>query len=175
VHAAECLAAIQKKDDIIAMLAKVDKASLRPHDAIRAAFLLKYAGDANGAERLCKQVENAVYKTKGDMKRNQGTQAQAAKLGDARALFKNAKLKDGRYRGTAPSFWGPLHVVVTVAQGKIASIAVEHGDDRPAAAPKAVADRIIARQMVPVDAVTGATVTSLAVELATLDALKSFL
>ena len=81
---------------------------------------------------------------------------------------------DGTYRGSAQGFGGELVVEVTVSGGKITEIEVVENQETPfiaSAAFKTLPQAIIEAQG-PVDAVSGATVTSGAVQAAVRDALN---
>ncbi|NLJ74490.1 MAG: FMN-binding protein, partial [Firmicutes bacterium] len=81
---------------------------------------------------------------------------------------------DGTYRGVGQGFGGDLVVDVTVSEGRISEIVVvEHGETPFVADPalKKLIPAIIERQG-PVDAVSGATMTSKGLEEALRSALN---
>ena len=83
------------------------------------------------------------------------------------------RLADGVYRGSARS--GPVAAVVdvTVEDRRVAEIAiVRHGHWRGGAAEEPIPRAIIEQQSTRVDAVTGATVSSVALMNAVQDALE---
>ncbi len=82
------------------------------------------------------------------------------------------KLPDGAYAGASLGYKGDVKVTVTLQEGRIADIKVEHKEDIELNATKIVPQRIIEAQGLKVDAVTGATTTSNAVITATFEALK---
>ncbi len=85
-----------------------------------------------------------------------------------------AKLRDGKYTARALGYADGKDVVVTVTirGGKIADIQLSHEEKIELNATKIVPARIIAKQSLKVDAVTGATVTSQAIIDGTYQALK---
>jgi uncharacterized protein with FMN-binding domain len=83
-------------------------------------------------------------------------------------------LADGVYSGKANGFDVPVTVRVTVRSGRITNVtASARGESRPFSALEAMPARIVKRQGLAVDVVTGATVTSAAVVLAVDDALSA--
>ena len=85
----------------------------------------------------------------------------------------HANLKDGAYDGTASN--GPVRVKarVTINDQKIASIyLIEHRTWKGGAAEGVIPNRIIDKQSTKVDAVSGATMSSVAIMNAVEDAVK---
>lgn len=85
----------------------------------------------------------------------------------------HAKLKDGTYNGTAAN--GPVRVKakVTINDQKIAGIdLIEHRTWKGGAAEGIIPNRIIDKQSTRVDAVSGATLSSVAIMNAVEDAVK---
>lgn len=81
---------------------------------------------------------------------------------------------DGTYKATVRGFIDSLSVDVILQDSKISTISVTASkDDRPFSALESIAQRIISRQSIEVDAVTEATVTSTAIIAATVEALHS--
>ena len=89
--------------------------------------------------------------------------------------LKIAEVPDGTYSGTTASFRGPLRVEVVVAGGRIDSVRVaQHKDDIFYTAPTDVPKRIVETQgLKDIDAITGATATSMAIVNATAKALAA--
>ncbi len=85
----------------------------------------------------------------------------------------SANLRDGVYTGRALGYAEDKEIVatVTVKDGHIADVAVEHQEKIELNATKIIPRQIVARQSLEVDAVTGATVTSQAIIEATYRAL----
>ena len=85
-----------------------------------------------------------------------------------------AQLKDGTYTGRSLGYADDkeLEVTVTVAGGRIADVKVRHEEKIDLNAAELIPQRIVARQSLQVDAVTGATVTSQAVVDGAFQALK---
>ena len=84
-----------------------------------------------------------------------------------------ANLKDGTYNGTAAN--GPVRVKarVTINDQKIAGIdLIEHRTWKGGAAEGVIPNRIIDKQSTKVDAVSGATMSSVAIMNAVEDAVK---
>jgi len=82
------------------------------------------------------------------------------------------RLADGKYAGRSLGYTGPLGVVVTVRQGRITDVVVQHKEKIHQNATRIIPQRIVAAQSLNVDAVTSATITSQAIVDATLQALK---
>ncbi len=96
-----------------------------------------------------------------------------SRLPKAKRVAEPAKLRSGTYSGKCRGFDDDVAVVVTVAAGKIKSVEVtKENESRPFSALEIIPKRIVRCQGVRVDAVTGATVTSLAIVGATEDALS---
>ena len=80
----------------------------------------------------------------------------------------------GLYLSTVNSIKGDMTVAVTLADGRIADVKVARHEDTPGIAEPAIADvaqRIVEQQNVEVDALAGATLTSMAVKSAVEDCL----
>jgi len=84
------------------------------------------------------------------------------------------KLEDGTYKGTSLGFNDQREIVVTltVKDGKIARMDVDHGEKIELDATVLIPKRIIAKQSLQVDAITGATITSQAIIDAALQAVR---
>lgn len=96
-------------------------------------------------------------------------------ISDAKALtieeIDFAQLKDGEYPGNYKIFPVKVSVKTTVLNGKITQIELlEHFNGKGAPAEKIV-DDIIEKQSLQVDAVSGATVSSVAIKKAVEDSL----
>ena len=76
-----------------------------------------------------------------------------------------AKLRDGSYTGKAPGYseTSDVEVTLTIASGKITDVTVKHEEKIDLNATRIIPQRIIEKQSVQVDGVTGATVTSQAI------------
>lgn len=98
--------------------------------------------------------------------------AEKAKNGQV-ADFKN--LKDGEYESSIISYMQtPVDVKVTVKDGKVSDVIAtqqSHQDDRSNGAFDIVAKRIVEKQSTDVDTISGATLSSEAVRIGTLEAL----
>ena len=82
-------------------------------------------------------------------------------------------LKDGVYKGRANGYKGPVHVEVTVKEGKISAVKVMKCQDRFARrVVKEIPRRIVEADSTEVDVISGATVTSRAVQKAVRNALE---
>jgi len=82
------------------------------------------------------------------------------------------KLRDGTYRGVSLGYAEDLTVSLTVKGGKIADIALEHTEKIDLGATRILPKRIIERQSLQVDGITGATVTCNAIVEGALVALR---
>jgi uncharacterized protein with FMN-binding domain len=85
-----------------------------------------------------------------------------------------SRLRDGAYRGRALGYSDKqdLEATVTIRAGRIADVSVKHEEKIDLNATKIVPQRIIEKQSVQVDGVTGATITSQAIVEGTFQALK---
>ena len=75
--------------------------------------------------------------------------------------LETASLRDGTYRTRALGYSGDkdLHLTVSIRAGRIADIKIDHAEKIDQGATVIIPQRIIARQSLQVDAITGATVT----------------
>ena len=80
--------------------------------------------------------------------------------------------KDGAYPGYARGHHGQVQVAVVVCNGRIDRVEVVRHKEKKSKEMNAVARKIIEKQSVQVDAVSGATVSSKAVMRAVENALK---
>ncbi len=84
-----------------------------------------------------------------------------------------ANLRDGTYRGTSLGYGEKdLIVTLTITNGRIADIQLKHFEKIDLGATKIIPQRIIEKQSLKVDGVTGATVTTQAIIEGTFEALK---
>ena len=99
---------------------------------------------------------------------------QGIKLYDSLEL---SRVHDGKYSGKAPAYAGELHIEVTMAGGRIASVRVtEHKEKQFYSAIKDTTLQIVKEQgFSGIDATTGATITSEAIINATAKALAGSL
>ena len=81
-------------------------------------------------------------------------------------------LRDGRYTSTALGYAGDLHVSLTVREGRMTDIQVKHAEKIDQGACVAIPQRIIDKQSLQVDGITGATVTTSAIIDGTLQCLR---
>ena len=79
--------------------------------------------------------------------------------------------EDGVYSGKSAGHHGPVQVAVIVRKGKIYSVEVTRHKEKRDKQMKMVAQRILTKQSVKVDAVSGATRSCKAVMAATQNAL----
>ncbi len=141
---------------------------LRIGDAERA------AGDTGAASAAYRATESAAGRlpaTASSSFRAPGSAARAAlRLLAARGLD-FGRVADGTYTGQAFGYNAPVGVRMTFRGGKCTALHVtDLGDKRPLDAYRLVPERILGRQGLEVDAVTGATVTSRAVVSAATEA-----
>lgn len=88
--------------------------------------------------------------------------------------LKDIQLRDGSFTGRALGYSDKKDIIVTVrtAGGKIADVQVQHEEKIELNATKIIPQRIIEKQSLTVDGVTGATVTSQAIIDGAFQALK---
>jgi len=88
--------------------------------------------------------------------------------------LESARLRDGTWTGRALGYSDKSDVIVTVVvrDGRIADIRVKHDEKIELSATRIIPQRIIEKQSLRVDAVTGATVTSQAIIDGAFQALK---
>lgn len=72
-------------------------------------------------------------------------------------------LTDGVHVGSIMGFEDNVKATVTVLDGKVTDIQIEHRESLPLTAPVSIPQQVIEKQSLEVDTVTGATVTSQAV------------
>ncbi|WP_310820340.1 FMN-binding protein [Stratiformator vulcanicus] len=90
----------------------------------------------------------------------------------ATRALSNASLRDGTYRESAIGYSGDVHLTVKISGGRIADIAIKHKEKIEQNATKILPQRIIDKQSLQVDAVSGATVTCDAIRTGVYRALK---
>lgn len=81
-------------------------------------------------------------------------------------------LRDGRFRETALGYSGDIKLTIDVKDGRIADIDVQHQEKIDQNACVMIPRRIISKQSLQVDGISGATVTKDAIVAGTLRALK---
>lgn len=86
--------------------------------------------------------------------------------------IESGQLRDGTYVGKSLGYADDLTVAVTIKAGRITDVRVQHKEKIDQRATTIVPQRIIARQSLKIDGVTGATVTYDAIIDGTLQALK---
>ncbi len=74
-----------------------------------------------------------------------------------------AGLTDGVHVGNIRGFEGNVMATVTVLNGQVSDIQIEHRESLPQNAPEFIPQQVIEKQSLAVDTVTGATVTSQAI------------
>lgn len=83
------------------------------------------------------------------------------------------RLRDGVFEGESPGFNQPIGVAVTVQNGTLSGIRITRQQEKRCFnAPQVIPAEILAQRSLRVDGVTGATVTSLAIENAVREALR---
>ncbi len=83
-----------------------------------------------------------------------------------------AAMADGRYRGHAGALLVKADVEVTIRAGRIARVDIARHDNGMGAPAEAVAQAMVALNTVDVDAVAGATASSLVIKAAALNAMN---
>ena len=86
--------------------------------------------------------------------------------------IESGELQDGTYTGKSLGYVGDLSVTVMIRKGKITDVQVQHEEKIDQNATTIIPRRIIAKQSLKVDGITGATVTYDAIIDGTLQALK---
>lgn len=84
----------------------------------------------------------------------------------------SARLQDGTYTGQSLGYVDEILVTVAIARGRIADVRVQHKEKIDQNATVIIPKRIIEKQSLKVDGITGATITYDAIIDATLQALK---
>lgn len=82
------------------------------------------------------------------------------------------RLQDGAYDGAAPGYTESIQARVTIEQGRIADIQIDHQEKADLQATRIIPEKIIQLQDLRVDAISGATITSQAVQTSVFHALK---
>lgn len=88
------------------------------------------------------------------------------------ASLEGATLKDGTFQETALGYSGDIKLTVKIDGGRIADIGIQHQEKIDQNACVVIPKRIIEKQSLQVDGITGATVTKDAIVGGTLEALK---
>lgn len=86
--------------------------------------------------------------------------------------LEGASLREGTYNDDAEGYSGKVHLAVTIESGRIADIKVQHQEKIDQNACVIIPKRIVDKQSLQVDGVTGATVTKDAIIAGTLQALQ---
>ena len=89
-----------------------------------------------------------------------------------RDALKTARLRDGTFAATVFGYTDNIRASVTVRNARIADVKLDHREKADLGARTILPERIIEKQSVEVDGVTGATVTSQAIKSAVFQALK---
>ena len=90
----------------------------------------------------------------------------------ARDALKSARLRDGIFAATVFGYSDNIQAQVTVRDARIMEVKLDHREKADLGARVILPERIIEKQSVEVDGVTGATVTSQAIKSAVFQALK---
>lgn len=83
-----------------------------------------------------------------------------------------ARIANGTYRGASPGYAKTLHATVVVRDGRFADIRLRHEEKIDQGATTLIPQRILAKQSLQIDGITGATVTTQAIVDAVCDALR---
>ena len=89
-----------------------------------------------------------------------------------RDALKSARLRDGTFTAVVFGYSDNIRATVSVREGKIADVKLEHREKADLGARAILPERIVREQRADVDAITGATVTSQAIKSAVFQALK---
>jgi uncharacterized protein with FMN-binding domain len=143
---------------------------------MRAASLARALGDHALTQKYCDPI---VAKGQ-DAQKYPHWKSTWAILDKINALAKAGKhpgggpFKDGRFEGASNGFDGPIKVSAAVSGGRITAVrVVESAESRPRSAMETIPLRIVQAQTPFVDAVTGATVTSVGIMTAVDEALSN--
>ncbi|MDP6506335.1 MAG: FMN-binding protein, partial [Planctomycetota bacterium] len=88
------------------------------------------------------------------------------------ASLKGRRMKNGTFSGSTLGYSDTITAHVTIGGGKITGIKLDHREKADLGAKHIIPKRIVSRQSLPVDTVTGATITSKGIESAVFSALK---
>lgn len=139
--------------DLYAMVDRTDDALREYAEAMR---LYPTSKQPYGKQNLPKEVRK--IQTKVDLlKRGNGDFGQ---------------LRDGTYNGTSIGYAGDVGVALTVKQGRVAKLTVNHKEHIEQYATTRIPEAIQATQSLQVDAITGATITCQAIVDATYQAAR---
>lgn len=139
--------------DLYAARAKADLAGQHYAEAVR---LYPTSNQPYGQHLLKRQAERVQSKLD---------------LLTARSLA-GATLRDGRYTSTALGYAGDVDVTLIVRDGKIADVQLKHQEKIDQGACVVIPQRIVEKQSVLVDGVSGATITKDAIVDGTLQCLR---
>jgi len=89
-----------------------------------------------------------------------------------RDALKSARLRDGTFAAVAFGYSDNIRATVTVLNGRIADVKLDHREKADLGARTILPERIVREQRADVDGITGATVTSQAIQSAVFQALK---
>ncbi|HUT35968.1 MAG TPA: FMN-binding protein [Planctomycetota bacterium] len=89
-----------------------------------------------------------------------------------RDALKSARLREGTFAATVFGYSDNIRATVTVRDGRIADVKLDHREKADLGARTILPERIVREQRADVDAITGATVTSQAIMSAVFQALK---
>lgn len=139
--------------DLYARWGKLDKAKASYRDAVRIYPLGRPPYGGHLLPRKAKKVEGKLRVL-------------------ALQSLEGASLRDGTYKDNAEGYSGKVNLTVQIEGGRIADIDVQHQEKIDQNACVIIPKRIIDKQSLQVDGVTGATVTKDAIVAGTLQALR---
>ena len=87
-------------------------------------------------------------------------------------VIESGELRNGTYTGKSLGYVGDLSVTVRIRKGKIIGVQLQHEEKIDQNATRIIPQRIIEKQSLKVDGITGATVTYDAIIDGALKALK---
>ena len=90
----------------------------------------------------------------------------------SQSSLRGVSLRDGSYKENALGYSGDIKLTVTVRGGKVSDISMKHEEKIEQNATKIIPRRIIEKQSLQVDGISGATVTKDAIVAGTLRALR---
>lgn len=139
--------------DLYARSGKLDKATASYREAVRIYPLGRPPYGGHLLPRKAKKVEGKLRVL-------------------AMQSLEGASLRDGTYKDNAEGYSGKVNLTVQIEGGRIADIGVQHQEKIDQNACVIIPKRIIDKQSLQVDGVTGATVTKDAIVAGTLQALR---
>ncbi|WP_317316879.1 FMN-binding protein [Peptostreptococcus russellii] len=172
--------ALSIKNDIISKqsvdIDSVSGATLSSNAIKLAVFqALKKAEDTSQMKETSTKVNDDILKKiESEMQNISKKLAEKKHLESVALNTSNEKLKDGKYKGSAYGYNSEVEVEVEVKDGKISNIDIVSQNETPEYFRKAISikNEIVKKQSLDVDSVSGATLSSNAIKIASMQAIK---